>query len=53
MVYYSQLIGEDLEMMYRPSVVDSPYGRAPMKAQDGILRIKKVTVVEIVFRGRL
>ena len=32
MVNYSQLIGEALEMMYRPSMVDSPSDRAPTKA---------------------
>ena len=32
MVNYSQLIGEALEMMYRPSVVDSPSGGASAKA---------------------
>ena len=32
MVNYSQLIGEALEMMWRPSVVDSPSGGAPTKA---------------------
>ena len=32
MVNYSQLIGEALVMMERPSMVDSPFGRAPTKA---------------------
>ena len=36
--------------MQKPSVVDSPSGRVPTKLQDGISRIQKVTVVEIVFR---
>ena len=32
MVKYSQLIGEALVVMERPSVVDSPSGRVPTKA---------------------
>ena len=32
MVNYSQLIGEALVVMERPSLVDSPSGRAPTKA---------------------
>ena len=32
MVNYSQLIREAMEMMYRPSMVDSPSGGAPTKA---------------------
>ena len=32
MVNYSLLIGDALEMMYRPSMVDSPSGEAPAKA---------------------
>ena len=32
MVNYSQLIGEALEMMQRPSMVDSPFDGAPAKA---------------------
>ena len=32
MVNYSQLIGEALEMMKKPSVVDSPSDGAPEKA---------------------
>ena len=32
MVNYSQLIGEALEMMYRPSMVDCPSSGAPAKA---------------------
>ena len=32
MVNYSQLIGEALVMMERPSVVDSPSGGVPAKA---------------------
>jgi len=31
-VNYSQLIGEALVMLERPSMVDSPSGDAPMKA---------------------
>ena len=32
MVNYSQLIGEALVVMERPSMVDSPFGGAPEKA---------------------
>ena len=38
-------------VMERPSVVDSPSGGAPTKAQDGISRIQKVATVELGFHG--
>ena len=33
------------------SVIQSPSGRSPEKAQDGISQVQKVAAVEIVFRG--
>ena len=52
MVNYSQLIGRALEMMCRgPPWLIPPLAEHRQRLQDGILRIQKVSVVEIVFCG--
>ena len=50
-VNYSQLIGEAMVLMQKPSVIDSHSGGAPKRPQDGISWVQKVAVVEKVFRG--
>ena len=38
-------------LMYKLSVIDSPFGGAPKRPQDGISRVQKVAAVEIGYRG--
>ena len=46
MVNYSCIIGEVMVLMEKPSVSESPYGRAPGRAPDGILRRQKLAAAE-------
>ena len=40
-------------LMKKPSVSESPSGRAPERAPDGILRRQKLAAAEKYFRGSL
>ena len=51
MVNYSRIIGEVMVLMKKPSVSESPSGRAPERAPDGILRRHKLAAAEKYFRG--
>ena len=51
MVNYSRIIGEVMVLMKKPSVSESPSGRAPERAPDGILRRQKLAAAEKYFRG--
>ena len=53
MVKYSRIIGEVMVLMKKPSVSESPSGRAPEHAPDGILRRQKLAAAEKSFRGFL
>ena len=53
MVNYSRIIGEAMVLMKKPSVSESPSGRAPERAPDGILRRQKLVAAEKYFRGSL
>ena len=46
MVNYSRIIGEVMVLMKKPSVSESPSGRAPERAPDWILRRQKLAAVE-------
>ena len=50
MVNYSRIIGEVMVLMKKPSVSESPSGRAPERAPDGILRRQKLAAAEKYFR---
>ena len=53
MVNYSRIIGEVMVSMKKPSVSESPSGRAPQRAPDGILRRQKLAAAEKYFHGSL
>ena len=53
MVNYSRIIGEVMVLMEKPSVSESPSGRAPGRALDGILRRQKLAAAEKYFCGSL
>ena len=53
MVNYSRIIGEVMVLMKKPSVSESPSGRAPERALDGILWRHKLAAAEKYFRGSL
>ena len=53
MVNYSRIIGEVMVLMKKPSVSESPSGRAPERAPDGILRRLKLAAAEKHFHGSL
>ena len=50
MVNYSRIIGEVMVLLKKPSIFESPSGRAPERAPDGILRRQKLAVAEKYFR---
>ena len=53
MVNYSRIIGEAMVLMKKPSVSESPSGRAPERSPDGISRRQKFAAAEKYFRGSL
>lgn len=53
MVNYSRIIGEAMVLMKKPSVSESPSGRAPERSPDGILRRHKLVAAKKYFRGSL
>ena len=53
MVNYSRITEEVMVLMKKPSVSESPSGRAPERALDGILRRQKLAAAEKYFRGSL
>ena len=48
-INYSHIIGEAMELMYMPSMINASSGGAPEKAPRWILWIQKVTAVELGF----
>ena len=50
---YSHIIGEAMVFMKKPSVCESPSGRAPERSPDGILWRHKLAAAEKYFRGSL
>ena len=53
MVNCSRIIEEVMVLMKKPSISESPLGRAPERAPDGILRRQKLAAAEKYFRGSL
>ena len=49
MVNYSRVIGEVMVSIEKPSVSESPSGRAPERAPNGILRRHKLAAAEKYF----
>ena len=50
---YSRIIEEAMVLMKKPSVSESPSGRAPERSRDGISRRQKLAAAEKYFRGSL
>ena len=48
---YSCIIEEAMVLMKKPSVSESPSGRAPERSLDGISRRQKLAAAEKYFRG--
>ena len=49
MVKYSRIMGEVMVFKKKPSVSESPSGRVPERAPDGILRRQKLAAAEKYF----
>ena len=50
---YSRIIGEAMVLMKKPSVSESPSGRAPERSPNGISQRQKLAAAEKYFRGSL